>query len=625
MPANTRQLTKTWIALLAIAFVTGAGLPGIAKAEEHAAKAPWWDAKWPSRKKITIDTSDKGSAIKDPIGTSVVLVRLHDGDFNFMAAKEDGSDLRFVAEDGKKLLKHHVEKWDGVLNEAYVWVGVPELKPGAENTIWLYYGNQTDAVKVDDPKGTYDDDTILVYHFGDAASVATDSSASGIASKNALPPVTSSNVAGGQRLAGTVPVTIPDAPAMTWAAGSELTWSAWIKPTPTQSKVTIFSRRDGTNSFIIGLDNGAPYVEINKQASAGSAALAPATWHHLAVVVNGATTTIYADGAPAGTLAAGLPALKGDALIGKDTTGAGYVGELDELQISKIAREPGYLKFAAIQQGTGSESGKLFKVGNDEASAASEESELVKQLSMIMDISRNLTFDGWVVIGLCTILAVIGWGVALSKLFYLNKIDKASNAFLLRWEKLAADLTAIDHADEDSIKAMGGAAGGKGQKLLRQSPLYNIYHVGSEEISQRVQSKNGFNGLSGRSIQAIKAALHGALMREVGKLNSKLVFLTIGIAGGPYLGLLGTVIGVMITFAVIAKSGQVEVNSIAPGIAGALLATVAGLAVAIPALFAYSYLSARIKDAITGMETFIDEFITKMAEHYKEGKPDNAS
>lgn len=171
---------------------------------------------------------------------------------------------------------------------------------------------------------------------------------------------------------------------------------------------------------------------------------------------------------------------------------------------------------------------------------------------------------------------------------------------------------------------MGGAASGKAQKLMRQSPLYHIYHIGSEEISARVQSKEGFDGLSGRSIQAIKAALHGALMREVGKLNSQIVFLTIGIAGGPYLGLLGTVIGVMITFAVIAKSGQVEVNSIAPGIAGALLATVAGLAVAIPALFAYSYLSSRIKDAITGMETFIDEFIAKMAEHYKEGKSGNA-
>jgi oleate hydratase len=103
---------------------------------------------------------------------------------------------------------------------------------------------------------------------------------------------------------------------------------------------------------------------------------------------------------------------------------------------------------------------------------------------------------------------------------------------------------------------------------------------------------------------------------EVGR--SDLVFLTIGIAGGPYLGLLGTVIGVMITFAVIAKSGEVEVNSIAPGIAGALLATVAGLAVAIPALFIYSYLSSRIKDVVSNMETFIDEFVTKMAEHYKE-------
>ena len=119
-------------------------------------------------------------------------------------------------------------------------------------------------------------------------------------------------------------------------------------------------------------------------------------------------------------------------------------------------------------------------------------------------------------------------------------------------------------------------------------------------------------------MQAIKATLDGGLVREVQKLNSNLIFLTIGIAGGPYLGLLGTVIGVMITFAVIAKSGQVEVNSIAPGIAGALLATVAGLAVAIPALFAYSYLSAQIKDAVSDMQVFIDEIVTKIAEFYSE-------
>ena len=72
----------------------------------------------------------------------------------------------------------------------------------------------------------------------------------------------------------------------------------------------------------------------------------------------------------------------------------------------------------------------------------------------------------------------------------------------------------------------------------------------------------------------------------------------------------------MITFAVIAKSGEVEVNSIAPGIAGALLATVAGLAVAIPALFSYSYLSSRITTSLNGIRRFIDEFITRIAEAY---------
>ncbi|MEI9896432.1 MAG: MotA/TolQ/ExbB proton channel family protein [Chthoniobacter sp.] len=74
----------------------------------------------------------------------------------------------------------------------------------------------------------------------------------------------------------------------------------------------------------------------------------------------------------------------------------------------------------------------------------------------------------------------------------------------------------------------------------------------------------------------------------------------------------------MITFAVIAKSGQVEVNSIAPGIAGALLATVAGLAVAIPALFAYSYISSRIKDAVSDMQVSSTSSSPRIAEFYSE-------
>ena len=97
-----------------------------------------------------------------------------------------------------------------------------------------------------------------------------------------------------------------------------------------------------------------------------------------------------------------------------------------------------------------------------------------------------------------------------------------------------------------------------------------------------------------------------------------MVLLTIAISGGPFLGLLGTVVGVMITFAAIAAAGDVNVNAIAPGIAAALVATVAGLAVAIPSLFGYNYLLSRVKDATSDMHVFIDEFVAKMAEFYPE-------
>ncbi len=599
-------------------------LQGVAHAES------WWNTEWTLRKKITIDTSDKGVAISDAVGGAALLIRLHDGDFDFAAGKEDGSDLRFVADDGKTVLKHHIEKWDTpMLNEGYVWVRVPEIKPSGTSTIWLYYGKQGDVKNVGDAKGTYDAETALVYHFADAATVATDSSASALSLQNATPPVTSSLAAGGQRLLGQAAVTIPEGPATEWPAGSALTWSAWLKPAALAPNVVVFSRRDGSNALLIGLDNGVPFVDVNGQRSTGGAAVSVGVWHHLALVAKEGTMTLYLDGAPYGTLAAALPLLKGLSLIGKDSAPGtvGFVGELDELQVARTARSAGFLKFAAVSQGTSADAAKLVVLGNDEASEHAGGGEIMKHLSLITDISKSLTFDGWVVIVLCFILAVVGWAVALGKFFYLNKISKSNVAFLERWENVSSDLTVLDQDDENSIKTLGGTASGKAQKLMKHSPLYHIYHLGSEEVQKRLQNVRKISltntekyakGLSGRSIQAIKATLHGGMVREVQKLNGKLVFLTIGIAGGPYLGLLGTVIGVMITFAVIAKSGQVEVNSIAPGIAGALLATVAGLAVAIPALFAYSYLASRIKDVVSNIETFIDEFIAKMAEHHKE-------
>ena len=583
----------------------------------------WWNEQWTVRKKITVDTSPAGGAITDPVGTAVVLVRLSDNNFQFASAKEDGSDIRFIAADDKTPLKFHLERIDTLLNEAFAWVRVPDIAPGAPTTFWLYYGNAA-AEQAGDAKSTYDADTVLVYHFSEAGA-PVDASPGGSSAENAGTPASGSLIGGGLRLTGGAAITIPASPALPWSEGGAMTWSAWIKPTALQPGGILFSRREGDRGFIIGVDHGVPFVEAigaagSRKSSPGEA-LAVNVWRHLAVSATGSQITLFLDGERYGALNSPLPALNSPSFLGRDGANAepaGFTGELDELHIAKEAQLPGALKLSAATQGGSDKAAKVLVFAADEtAGHAGGESQIAEHLTLIRDISKSLTFDGWVVIALCTILAIIGWGVAIAKFLYLNKVSKATAAFLAQWEHLSSDLTALDHSSEESIKSMGGTATGKSMKLMRHSPLFHIYHLGSMEIRHRLDNaREGFKGLSGRSIAAIKTTLDGGLVREIQRLNSNLVFLTIGIAGGPYLGLLGTVIGVMITFAVIAKSGEVEVNSIAPGIAGALLATVAGLAVAIPALFAYSYISSRIKDAISDMQVFIDEFVAKIAEFY---------
>ncbi len=242
----------------------------------------------------------------------------------------------------------------------------------------------------------------------------------------------------------------------------------------------------------------------------------------------------------------------------------------------------------------------------------------MEHLALFGDIAKNMMFDGWIAIAVCVLMIVIGWTIAARKILYLNSIEKGTKEFIRQWSLLSSDLTAIDHGDKGSVSSLGGNADTATQKLIEKSPLYEIYHIGSDEIRHRLANdRTHKKGLTGRSIQAIRAALDAGMVRCQHKLTDGLVYLTISIAGGPYVGLLGTVVGVMITFALIAKSGEVDVNAIAPGIASALLATVAGLVVAIPALFVYSYLNSRIKSMVGEIQVFIDEFVAKMAEFYQ--------
>jgi biopolymer transport protein ExbB len=230
---------------------------------------------------------------------------------------------------------------------------------------------------------------------------------------------------------------------------------------------------------------------------------------------------------------------------------------------------------------------------------------------------KAVTIDGWVVIAVLAVMGVVTWIVMVTKFFYLRKIEKGTAEFVEEWSKVATDLTQLDREDGDGVKVLGEREGDDDENeadAMRMSPIYRVYHIGSEEISRRLRA--GKKAIGPRAFHAIRASLDGGMARESQKLNAHMVFLTIAIAGGPFMGLLGTVIGVMITFAEIAASGEVNINAIAPGIAAALIATVAGLVVAIPALFGYNYLISKIKEVTVTGQVFIDEFVTKMAEFY---------
>jgi len=581
---RSRVPASRWIAALAAILLSAA-----------PAQA-WWDSGWTLRKKITIDTTADGGAINDPIGTSAVLVRLHDGNFDFASAKEDGADIRFVAGDDKTPLSYHIEKYDSLLNEAFVWVKVPDVKPGAQTSVWLYYGNQGEkATYTGNPKTTYDGDTIAVYHFGEKGSPPADSSALGNNAETAGVASEGSMIGGGLRLDGKTAVNLPA--SLKWSG--TLTWAAWVKPATLTG--TIFQ----AGEFSIGLNNGAPYVAVGGQRAVGTTPLAAGTWKLLAVVSDGSKITLYVDGAEAATLSAALPASGTPLVIGGDGS---ITGELDELEISRIARSAGYIKLQALGQGPDGAS-KLIKEDADETHQAGWFSG---GFGLFGTLIKSVTIDGWVVIGVLAIMAVVTWIVMVTKFFALLKIEKGTAQFIEEWSHVSSDLTALD--DEKEVKKIGTKEEDEEPDALHDSPIYRIYHIGSEEIEKRLRA--GKKGIGSRALQAIRASLDGGMARESQRLNAHMVFLTIAIAGGPFMGLLGTVIGVMITFAEIAASGEVNINAIAPGIAAALIATVAGLVVAIPALFGYNYLVSKIKEVTVTSQVFIDEFVTKMAEFY---------
>jgi biopolymer transport protein ExbB len=209
------------------------------------------------------------------------------------------------------------------------------------------------------------------------------------------------------------------------------------------------------------------------------------------------------------------------------------------------------------------------------------------------------------------LMFVISVYVMVTKAIFVRGTAIDNDRFKSQFEQMMTHIAAPNPGAPEGAK--------RSPSKYRRSSLYRLYEAGAHELRSRFESyaKAGREPLlSNQSINAIRATVDATFIRESQRMNSQMVLLTICIAGGPFLGLLGTVVGVMITFAAIAAAGDVNVNAIAPGIAAALVATVAGLAVAIPALFGYNYLTSKISELSSDMEVFIDEFVTRLAENH---------
>lgn len=565
----------------------------------------WWNNDWPSRKQITVDAGATGADIQETLTDVPVLVRLHTGNFGyFMDLAENGKDLRALLDD-TTALKHHVDKFDALSELGLVWVKLATVRGGVStDPFYLYYGN-ANAPDGSDAKGIYDVHQSFVFHFKEGETLPQDATAYAVnaeTSKAAIDPA--GYIGAAAKFDGQDGINVSANPAFEVNPDNGWTFSSWIKFEQNQSNATLIQAQDGQNQIRLTVAGSSLNASFQ---SAGSALnqttpvnLQIGQWQQIAMTLQKNALTVYVNGQSVAQANIQLTAFKPSLTLGN-----GLVGWLDEVQVAKQARSADWLKFQFRSQ---SPDFAVLNFGQDESNASSSDG------NYFVIILQSLTVDGWVVIALCGVMFIISLLVMIGKGMTLRAARRDNDAFLVQYRNVSpanlAELDQDESAEDAEIAESEFLAAIVGKHdHFQGSPIYHIYHAGVQELKKQFNGFEGTADLSAEAINVVRTRLDAAMVREMQKLNKNMVLLTIAISGGPFLGLLGTVLGVMITFAVIAATGDVNINSIAPGISGALLATVAGLAVAIPALFAYNYLLTQIKDVSADMQVFADEFL----------------
>ncbi len=585
--------------------------------------AGWWSDEWTYRVPISVSTPAQIGSPNASLEDVNILVRLHAGNFqDFFLLKEDLSDLRFIAGDDQTPLKFHVDAFDLINQLMFIWVKVPNITPGTPEQIWMYYGNAS-AVPAEESTGTFDVNQLAVFHIRGDSEPLKDSTAYKNSSTFEQGGVEKASIiAAGLAFSESTKLSINDSPVLRFDSTAGVSLSAWFKPSADGGgNATLFHRSDEAgNSLTIATETGRLSVRLitDGQDISLSAfqSLETDSWQQLTVTAGNGQLQIYINGVEVGAKAINDFQLGGKLYVGSQPSGPSFQGTIDEIRISNVARSSSWVSTLVANQGIGGDIVSVLPA--EQLGAGSSDG------GFFTTLLKNTGGTGRFIIGCLLIMALISWLVMIAKSLYLRQVGKDNKSFLKAYRGIIdRDPTLLDEApddenDEEEVSPIVDALFGK-HDHYQSSPIYQIYHKASREIQGRTQRKPS-DPLTPQAANAIRATMDAQLVREAQKLNSHMILLTIAVSGGPFLGLLGTVVGVMITFAAIAETGDVNIAAIAPGVAAALLTTVAGLFVAIPALFGYNYLSVKVKENIANMRIFCDEFVTRVAEYYGSSK-----
>ncbi len=214
---------------------------------------------------------------------------------------------------------------------------------------------------------------------------------------------------------------------------------------------------------------------------------------------------------------------------------------------------------------------------------------------------------GWTAKAVLAILGVFSlasWAIILGKTWSFSRAENQSRRFVQNFRKSRKFADVLGVCDQHEA-----------------SPLVGLFRAGYTELDQQVKAGRDVapadtGRLFVKSLPAIERALERAAGVETARLTSRLAFLATTASATPFIGLFGTVWGILTSFRAIGMTGSTSIVAVAPGIAEALVNTAAGLVAAVPALIAYNYFNARVRAARSEMRDFALEFLNLAERHF---------